>query len=121
MSTRIETMECFPKPIDFFGTTIPAPEVNHGACPGGQHTPGVMGGWHCPCECHLHKADEDVRSWLQRRLLEELWEALNKAPWWCLICGQGENYEGDRPDDYLPPPSDHVCPRSTTFTPPGIV
>lgn len=27
-------------------------EPNHAACPGGQHIPGVIGGWTCSCDCH---------------------------------------------------------------------
>jgi hypothetical protein len=26
--------------------------ADHEACSGGETTPGVMGGWVCPCECH---------------------------------------------------------------------
>src|SRR5438046_2731118 len=28
------------------------PEPTHDRCPGGEHMPGVIGGWDCPCECH---------------------------------------------------------------------
>ncbi len=52
MAAIIETIECYPKPIENFGITLPAPEVDHDNCPKGQTTPGVMGGWICPCPCH---------------------------------------------------------------------
>lgn len=32
-------------------------------------------------------------------------------PWWCCVCGEGGNYEGVRPDDYIGPPKDHKCSR----------
>lgn len=29
------------------------PEPTHVGCPGGWHLPGLLGGWTCPCDCHL--------------------------------------------------------------------
>lgn len=53
MSARIETMECFPRPINFPGAKEwPAPEAAHERCSGGYTQPGLIGGWTCPCECH---------------------------------------------------------------------
>lgn len=53
MSVRIETLECFPRQLDFFGKKVNTGIlVNHQACSGGQSTPGLIGGWYCPCECH---------------------------------------------------------------------
>ncbi len=52
MALIIETMECFPKDIVMFGFNLPAPEPDHDKCLGGQTTPGILGGWLCPCLCH---------------------------------------------------------------------
>jgi len=37
--------------MPFSGETVPT-EPNHEKCPGGFHTPGVLGGWDCSCSCH---------------------------------------------------------------------
>lgn len=50
---------------------------------------------------------EDV---IREELDKKLKAALAAAPWWCLICGEGGNYEGERPDEFWFPPEDHVCP-----------
>ena len=52
MATIRETQECLPKDIVLGALLIPAPEPNHEHCSGGYATPGVMGGWMCPCTCH---------------------------------------------------------------------
>lgn len=54
--------------------------------------------------------DEDLQSYIKRKFLEELDKVLKEGPWWCVICGEGGNYEGERPDAYWFPPEDHVCP-----------
>lgn len=48
---------------------------------------------------------EFVKEELKKALAEEF----AKQPWWCLICGEGSNYEGERPDEYWFSPEDHVC------------
>lgn len=53
--------------------------------------------------------DETLEVWLKRKLREGLDQALAEAPWWCLLCGQGGNYEGERPDEFWFPPDDHIC------------
>ena len=52
MSALRETSECFPRELKLGDLVLPAGEPDHEHCPVGQHTPGVMGGWHCPCPCH---------------------------------------------------------------------
>ena len=27
-------------------------EPDHDKCPGGEHIPGILGGWDCICPCH---------------------------------------------------------------------
>lgn len=60
MSTVVHTMECYPQRARFFGLVfgalVESMEPDHEACPGGHHIPGVLGGWHCPCPCHLKEA-----------------------------------------------------------------
>jgi len=48
MATVVRTMECFPE--SYAG--LFAESARHDDCPGGHATPGVMGGWKCPCPCH---------------------------------------------------------------------
>jgi hypothetical protein len=45
---------CEPAGLDMgvMGFGFKTPEPTHTDCPGGQHTPGLIGGWDCPCECH---------------------------------------------------------------------
>lgn len=57
MSAVYETLECYPREL-VMGTgpnalRFPAPPAAHEACSGGFHQPGVLGGWHCPCPCHV--------------------------------------------------------------------
>jgi len=60
MSAHQYTQQCYPREIDFGVLDLdgkpmvfPAPEPDHEHCPKGQHLPGVLGGWHCPCPCHF--------------------------------------------------------------------
>lgn len=41
------------------GTSVLIPP-DHERCPGGQHMPGVLGGWHCTCSCHRAVAGTDL-------------------------------------------------------------
>lgn len=54
----------------------------------------------------------EIKPYLQY-IKEELEKALEKRfaelPWWCLLCGEGGNYEDERPDEYWFPPKDHIC------------
>jgi hypothetical protein len=34
------------------------PEPTHEGCPGGSNTPGLIGGWTCPCDCHRQMRPE---------------------------------------------------------------
>lgn len=53
-------------------------EPDHDACPGGQTTPGLMGGWTCSCECHLREfADESAT--IARETFDAQREALNNT------------------------------------------
>ena len=52
MSALRETHQCFPREVQLGDIVLPAGEPDHEHCPVGQHMPGVMGGWHCPCPCH---------------------------------------------------------------------
>lgn len=42
--------QCEPSWESFLGGKTPEP--THTGCPGGSNTPGLIGGWSCPCECH---------------------------------------------------------------------
>lgn len=53
--------------------------------------------------------NDEFKQYLTNCLREGLEEELAKAPWWCMICGEGGNYEGERPDEYWFPPVDHEC------------
>ncbi len=55
MAAHIETQECYPRPIVFDDLIFPAPEPAHERCSGGHTTPGLLGGWVCPCPCHHEK------------------------------------------------------------------
>ncbi len=46
---------------------------------------------------------------LKEELRKSLLKRLSEEPWWCLICDEGGNYEGERPDEYWFPPADHIC------------
>jgi len=50
------------------------------------------------------------KDWLRAQIKEAFEEHLAAQPWWCLICGEGGNYEGLRPDRYWFPPKSHRCP-----------
>lgn len=52
---------------------------------------------------------DPVREYIRRKLEERVLARLAAAPWWCLICGAGGNYEGERPDEFWFPPESHVC------------
>lgn len=61
------------------------------------------------------KYGNELVDYIQDELRKGLLEELAKQPWWCMLCGMGGNYEGDRPDEYWFPPDDHVC-QETKFT-----
>ena len=50
-----------------------------------------------------------VQEYLGPMLMKDMAKELAKAPWWCVLCGEGGNYEGKRPDEYWFPPRDHKC------------
>jgi hypothetical protein len=43
--------ECHEGPVNALGLEFDD-VADHDRCPGGQTTPGVMGGWVCSCPCH---------------------------------------------------------------------
>jgi hypothetical protein len=44
---------CEPAGLSDFGPLIiDRAEPTHDRCPGGSNTPGLIGGWDCPCSCH---------------------------------------------------------------------
>ena len=48
-----ESCEPGAMPIKFgIETLAHTPEPTHDRCPGGSNTPGLIGGWVCPCACH---------------------------------------------------------------------
>lgn len=51
----------------------------------------------------------ELKKYLNDELTKEFERALSAAPWWCLICGDSGNYNGQRPAKYWAPPKDHVC------------
>lgn len=53
MSTLIYGPGCQPagQPFTEWLPDVLTPEPDHN-CPGGQTTPGLLGGWVCRCECH---------------------------------------------------------------------
>jgi hypothetical protein len=58
VSVSILSIQCTPFDMSkmfggAFGNAVTEP--NHEDCPGGQHTPGVLGGWDCICACHRAK------------------------------------------------------------------
>lgn len=53
--------------------------------------------------------DSEVVQWLRDQMKEEWEKMLAEQPWWCLLCGEGGNYEGELPDEYWVPPADHIC------------
>jgi hypothetical protein len=57
-------------------------------------------------------AHNDVKEWLKQEMRKQLDEELAKGPWWCVLCGAGGNYKGERPDEYWFPPEDHICDRA---------
>jgi hypothetical protein len=38
--------------MSFLTLSIQCESDNHASCPGGEHQPGIIGGWDCSCECH---------------------------------------------------------------------
>ena len=52
----------------------------------------------------------ELEDYIKAELSRKLEEVLAALPWWCLICGEGGNYIGERPDEYWFPPKDHECP-----------
>lgn len=65
MTFSQKTSECFPEVLKWGigdeGDGLyawPAPEPDHTRCQGGQITPGVLGGWLCPCSCHSEARKE---------------------------------------------------------------
>jgi hypothetical protein len=69
VSTTVRTPQCYPEIAAadlarLLGTPLRPHELRavrasaeHEKCPGGHHTPGVLGGWHCPCPCPCHRKD----------------------------------------------------------------
>ena len=55
--------------------------------------------------------DPEIVKWLKAELNKMLDEKFSKLPWWCMLCGEGGNYDGERPHEYWFPPVDHVCPK----------
>lgn len=48
---------CEPAGLSDFGPlVIDRGEPTHDRCPGGESTPGLIGGWACPCTCHQRPA-----------------------------------------------------------------
>ncbi len=58
----------------------------------------------------MEQISEELKEWIQQRIKEEFEKVLAESPWWCPMCGEGGNYEGERPDEYWIPPEDHQCP-----------
>lgn len=52
----------------------------------------------------------ELEDYIKAELSRKLEEVLTALPWWCIICGEGGNYVGERPDEFWFPPKDHVCP-----------
>jgi hypothetical protein len=46
------------QPLGAFGFGFTTPDPTHDLCPGGEHMPGVIGGWDCPCDCHRAASPE---------------------------------------------------------------
>lgn len=58
--------------------------------------------------------EKELYLWMRAELQREYCELVAGLPWWCMICGEGGNYEGDRPDYYWFPPENHICPEVMT-------
>lgn len=63
---------------------------------------------------------KQLKEYIREELDKLFKKVLAEAPWWCMVCGDGGNYEDERPDEYLPPPLDHVC-KETHGNPEGIL
>lgn len=70
---------CEPSWESFLGGKTPEP--THVGCPGGSNTPGLIGGWTCPCECH--RAPQVCSTEGCERRPDEL----NASGKCCLTCG----------------------------------
>lgn len=58
----------------------------------------------------MAEAYEDlVKAFIKQELRKKLQAKFSALPWWCLLCGEGGNYEGERPADYWVPPASHEC------------
>lgn len=57
----------------------------------------------------IEDPESEVVKWLRDQMKEEWEKMLADQPWWCLLCGEGGNYEGERPDEYWFPPATHIC------------
>jgi hypothetical protein len=50
-----------------------------------------------------------LEDFIRQEMTNHLDKTFAALPWWCLLCGEGGNYEGERPDEYWFPPENHVC------------
>ena len=57
----------------------------------------------------MSEPTETVEEYIRRNIAEMLKKTLDTAPWWCIFCGEGGNYDGERPDEYWIPPESHKC------------
>jgi hypothetical protein len=51
----------------------------------------------------------DVEDYIREELQKSLDKTFADLPWWCMICGEGGNYDGERPDEFWFPPEEHQC------------
>jgi hypothetical protein len=55
VSALVLTIECSGGPSEFLGIPCDPTPPQHDRCPGSHTTPGLLGGWHCSCSCHLRQ------------------------------------------------------------------
>ncbi len=56
-----------------------------------------------------YECPTEFEKYLREELRKKLFKRLGEQPWWCMVCGEGGNYEGIRPDNYWFPPENHGC------------
>lgn len=56
---------------------------------------------------------DNFHEYLKKMIKESFIKSLEEEPWWCLMCGEGGNYMGERPDIYMFPPESHACRMKT--------
>jgi hypothetical protein len=62
VSALVYGAPCDPYDFDLPGLGRVPAEPTHVGCSGGQTAPGLIGGWTCPCECHMRTKSSEAAS-----------------------------------------------------------